>query len=90
MKTIELEYATVYIHTAHDDELYFHALSFAKNEAKTNIVRLALVYRWLAVSAYFRQDSNDHIGNRYSMVDKHAFEKLDQRKKDKESVMIPC
>ena len=85
VKTVPLGKGSIYVHTAHDDEMYFHTLDYADQLAKQNRVRLVFVYRWLAVSAYFRQNSNDQIGNRYSMISKHAFEKLEQRKHDKDS-----
>lgn len=63
--------------------IYFHALSFAMNEAKTNGVCLARVYIWLAVSAYYRQEVMTALAivNLYGKQT-YAFEKLDQRKED--------
>jgi len=84
VKTVELGDSSLYIHTAHDDEVYFHALSYAQElqQQQRNRVRLVFVYRWLAVSEYYCQDINDDKGNRYSMISKHAFEKLEERSND--------
>ena len=78
VKTVPLADGTLYVHTAHDDELYHHTLDFCKEILAThkNHIRVVLVYRWLSVSAYFRADENDCRGNRYSMVDRYAFERL--------------
>ncbi len=76
-KSIELEDMSIYIHTAHDDELFQHALTFATDEKK-NKVRYVFVFRWLCVQAHFRSYPYDNRCNRYSMINKHAFEKLDK------------
>ena len=80
-KTVPLCHGSLYVHTAHDDETYYHGLDFAKQSVKRNRVRVALVYRWLSVPMLFRQSSSDARENRYSAEDKHAFEKLDNMKK---------
>lgn len=85
VKTVKLDEYSIYVHTAHDDEVYFHALNFAKELKKRNRVRVVFVYRWLAVSQYFRQNADDPNGNRYSMISKHGFEMLDKRDNDAES-----
>ena len=85
VKTTTLDEHSLYVHTAHDDEVYFHALDFAEDLKKRNRVRVAFVYRWLAVSQYFRQNADDPNGNRYSMISKHGFEMLDQRDNDAQS-----
>jgi len=85
VKTVQLDECSLYVHSAHDDEVYFHALDFAEQLKKKNRVRLVLVYRWLAVSQYFRQSADDPSGNRYSMISKYGFEMLDQRPNDAQS-----
>jgi len=76
-KVIELEDSSIYIHPAHDDEMYYHGLNFSKGLKKESRVRVTLVWRWLAVPVYFRQNANDDRCNRYSMINKGAFEHLD-------------
>ena len=80
-KTVPLSNGTLYIHTAHDDEMFYHCLDYVKQIIKTNRVRLVLVFRWLSASTYFRQSTQDDRSNRYSTVDKHAFEDMHLRKK---------
>ena len=63
------------IHTAHDDEIYHHALDYVKDELKKNRIRLAFIYRWMCNSEYFRQDPDEPKGGRYSLIAKHAIEK---------------
>jgi hypothetical protein len=71
-KVIELEDSSIYIHPAHDDEMYYHGLNFSKGLKKESRVRVALVWRWLAVPVYFRQNANDDRCNRYSMINKSS------------------
>ena len=80
-KTVPLCHGSlyIYIHTAHDDEMYYHCLDFVTQKIKSKRVRLVLVFRWLSVKTYFRQNPNDERCNRYSTMDKHAFESMDQR-----------
>ena len=79
VKTVPLDEGTIYIHTAHDDAMYHHALSYLQeilDRHTENHIRVALVFRWLSKSAYFRQDESEERGRRYSMVNRYAFEKL--------------
>ena len=80
--TVKLDNNSLYIHTAHDDEIYSHALEYAEEIAKRNRVRLVFVYRMLAVSSHFRQSADDLRGNRYSLLSKHAIEKCMDRDLD--------
>ena len=80
-KTVPLSHGSLYVHTAHDDEMYYHGLDFVKEHSKRNRVRVVLVFWWLSVPSFFRQSSHDDPCNRYSTVDKHAFEKLYNNKK---------
>ena len=80
-KTIPLAHGSLYIHTAHDDEMYYHSLDFAKQSTTKNRVRVVLVFRWLSVPTFFRQNPQDNRCNRFSTIDKHAFESMDDRKK---------
>ena len=57
--------------------MYFHQAQFDKAKSAQKKVRLALVWRWLSVPKYFRQSLHDNSANRYSMIDKHAFEKIE-------------
>ena len=82
VKTVKLDNNSLYIHTAHDDEIYSHALEYAEEIAKRNRVRLVFVYRMLAVSSHFRQSADDLRGNRYSLLSKHAIEKCMDRDLD--------
>ena len=68
-KTVPLSNGTLYIHTAHNDEIFYHCLDFAKQTIKTNRVRLVLVFRWLSASTYFRQIPQDERANCYYTVD---------------------
>ena len=73
-KTIILPHGSLYVHTAHDDEMYYHGLDYVKEHSKRNRVRVVLIFRWLSVLSVFRQSSQDERCNRYSTVDKHAFD----------------
>ena len=81
-KTILLENYSIYVHTAHDDEMYHHYLTFPKTPTNQmgKHVRFAMVFRWLGVSTYFRCSPNDFWGHRFGAVDKHAFQKLMEHK----------
>lgn len=78
LQSVHLDHGSTYIHTAHDDEMYFHRAYFEKGTPTNNKVRVAFIYRWLSVPAYYRQSPNDIDDNRYSMVNKHAFQKVNQ------------
>ena len=80
-KTVPLQHGSLYVHNVHDNEMYYHGLDYVKEHSKRNRVRVVLVFRWLSVPIYFCQSSQDEQGNRYSTVDKHAFEKLYNDKK---------
>ena len=75
-KTVPLSHGSLYVHTANDDEIYYHGLDYAKEHSKRNRVRVVLVFRWLSAPSFFRQSLHDERCNRYSSVDKHAIEKL--------------
>ena len=77
VKTITFDHGSIYIHPAHDDEMYHHGAEFEKAVSSQNKVRLAIIYRHLSVPTYFRNDPNDGDCNRYSMVNKHAFEAIE-------------
>jgi len=71
---------SIYIHTPHNDEMYHHGLEFPKVEKRTKIrIRVALVGRILAVPAYFRADEEDGRCNRYAMMGRYVFDKLDNQ-----------
>ena len=77
------KHQSIYIHTAHDDEMFHHGLNFGNNghDKKKNRVRIALIFRWLSVKRNFRCDKKDNKCNRYSMVDKYAMEQLSKHHK---------
>ena len=82
-KTIPLAHGSLHIHTARNDEMYYHSLDFAKQSTTKNRVRVVLVFRWLSVPTFFRQNPQDNRCNCSSTIDKHAFESIDDRKKGK-------
>lgn len=84
VSSVILDHGSQYIHTAHDDEMYFHRALFSRDTSDQNKVRLAFVFRWLSVPTYFRQNTNDDSSHRYSMVNKHAFEKIESINKGTE------
>ncbi|KAL9187540.1 hypothetical protein ACHAXT_001643 [Thalassiosira profunda] len=84
VKTIPLDEGSIYIHTANDDEMYHHTLSYPQeilDSHDENHIRVALVFRWLSKSAYFRHDESEDRSRRYSMVNRYAFQKLNNWKK---------
>ena len=85
MVTTELEHYSIYIHSAHDDEMFHHGLKFEnQGYAKhTNRVRIAFIFRWLSVKRKFRCNRNDEKCNRYSMVDKYAMLQLSKHHESK-------
>ena len=78
MVTTELEHYSIYIHSAHDDEMFHHGLKFGNQGYPKHInrVRIAFIFRWLSVKRKFRCNRNDEKCNRYSMVDKYAMLQL--------------
>ena len=84
IKSVDLDNGSIYLHTSHDDEMYFHRAMFPKATSDQNKIRLAFVFRWLCVPTYYRQNSMDEGCNRYSMVNKHAFEKIESLGKSTE------
>ena len=74
MVSTPLEHFSIYIHTAHDDEMFHHGLSFDNRgcQKQINRVRIAFIFRWLSVKRNFRCDKKDDKCNRYSMFDKYA------------------
>ena len=53
VQTVPLKNGSIYVHIAHDDEMYFHHLNFAPEEIPRSRVRVVLVFRWLAVPTFF-------------------------------------
>ena len=82
VKTVKLDNNSLYIHTAHDDEICSHALEHAEEIAKRNRACLVFVHRMLAASSHFRQSADDLRGNRYSLLSKQAIEKCVDRDLD--------
>jgi hypothetical protein len=78
MVTTELQHFSIYIHSAHDDEMFHHGLKFENQGYAEDInrVRIAFIFRWLSVKRKFRCNRNDDKCNRYSMVDKYAIQQL--------------
>jgi len=70
-----LDHGSLYLHTAHDDEMYWHGLEFPKGTTGTQ-VRVSIVYRWLSFLAHFRQEESDNMGHRYGMINRSAFDTL--------------
>ena len=52
-KTFPLAHESLYIHTAHNDEMYYHSLDFSKGNTKRNCVCVVFVFRWLSVPTFF-------------------------------------
>jgi hypothetical protein len=77
-KVIELDEYSIYIHSAHDDELYMHGLEFdsTTKKSQTNRTRFAFVFRWLCKSKMYRASEHDDASNRYSVYERSAFDQI--------------
>lgn len=72
---LTLDHGSLYIHSAHDDLMYYHGLQFPPNTTHTQ-VRFGVMYRWLSSLAYYRHNKHDFRGHRYGAIDKEAFDTL--------------
>ena len=77
---ISLAPYSVYVHSAHDDELYMHGLQFSKDDEKCdmNKTRVAFIFRWLCVSMMYRANAQDDDSNRYSTLEKKSFDQIEK------------
>mmetsp|Transcript_13141 Transcript_13141/g.19661 ORF Transcript_13141/g.19661 Transcript_13141/m.19661 type:complete len:832 (-) Transcript_13141:86-2581(-) len=76
-----LEDGSILVHSAHDDEFYYHAVDFHEDNETDSYtkVRVALVFRWLSVPSYYRCNPGDDLCNRHSLISKVAFEEIARR-----------
>ena len=85
--SIPLEDMSIYIHPAHDYELYYHCLTFEEDGrhwrkgGTRNGVRFVFIFRWLSASAFFRCNPEDPAGHRHAIWCKDAFDSLDSMPK---------
>ena len=59
VQTVPLKNGSLYVHTAHDNDMYFHHLDFEPVAIPQIGFRLVLVFRWLTVSPFFWWSPND-------------------------------